>query len=71
MSGGILGTPCRVLFLALERAFRDGHPYLKWDDIAKAFGAYNGLRAESERTFDPFPKGPQKESVAVLKSMLA
>jgi hypothetical protein len=71
MSAGILGTPCRVAFLALERAFRAGRTYLKWDDIEKSFRAFNALRPESERTFDPFTNGPQKETVAVLKSMLA
>jgi hypothetical protein len=70
MSGGNLGTPCRVLFLALERAFRDGRPYLTWDDIEKAFRAYNALLPKKERTFDPFTKGPQKESVAILTSAL-
>lgn len=70
MSGGILGTPCRVLFMALDRAFRAGRPHLKWDDISKAFGAYNQLRPKNERTFDPFVKGPRKKSVDTLSSML-
>ncbi|UGX94811.1 TniB family NTP-binding protein [Bradyrhizobium barranii subsp. barranii] len=70
MSGGILGTPCRVLFMALDRAFRAGRPHLKWDDISKAFVAYNQLRPENERTFDPFVKGPRTESVATLSRML-
>ncbi|MHC2674472.1 hypothetical protein ACVI1J_006635 [Bradyrhizobium diazoefficiens] len=70
MSGGILGTPCRVLFMALDRAFRAGRPYLLWDDISKAFGAYNQLRPANERTFDPFVKGPRTESVATLSRML-
>lgn len=70
MSGGILGTPCRVLFLALERAFRDGRDHLIWDDIEKAFKAFNLLRPENERTFDPFNRGPNKESVAVVTRML-
>jgi hypothetical protein len=67
MSGGILGTACRMLFMALERAFRAGRSYLEWKDIETAFRAFNRLRPESERTFDPFPNGPKKKTIAILK----
>ncbi|MGY4345122.1 hypothetical protein ACVWXM_001586 [Bradyrhizobium sp. GM7.3] len=68
MSGGVLGTPCRVVYLALERAFRAGRPYLEWEDIEKAFRSLNRLRANPG--YDPFAEGPRKGTMATLKDAL-
>jgi hypothetical protein len=66
MCEGVLGVACRILRLALERAFRSGRPSLEWEDIESAFRAFN--RNQTKPAFDPFANGPKKETVGRLKA---
>jgi hypothetical protein len=66
MCEGVLGVACRVLRIALERAFNAGRPYLEWDDIESAFRAFN--RNQKKPGFDPFAEGPRKETLGRLKA---
>ncbi|MCA1411709.1 ATP-binding protein [Bradyrhizobium sp. NBAIM20] len=66
MCEGVLGVACRVLRMALERAFRDGRGSLEWSDIESAFRAFN--RNQTKPGFDPFAEGPNKSTLGRLKA---
>ena len=66
MSQGIPGVACRILRLALECAFRAERKWLEWNDVEAAFRAFN--RNHKKPGFDPFANGPQRETLARLKS---
>lgn len=63
---GILGTVHRIVRNSLLVAFRAGRRHLEWDDMAAAFRGWNA--AKKQPRFDPFARGPEKNTLAVLKS---
>lgn len=65
MCVGVPGVACRVLRMALERAFRNGRPSLEWNDIESSFRAFNNN--QKNPGFDPFANGPQKATLGRLK----
>ncbi|UFW48192.1 MULTISPECIES: ATP-binding protein [Bradyrhizobium] len=66
MCEGIPGVACRVLRMALERAFRNGRSSLEWSDIESSFRAFNNN--QKKPGFDPFAEGPKKDTLARLKA---
>ncbi|MCK1603458.1 ATP-binding protein [Bradyrhizobium sp. 166] len=66
MCAGVPGIACRVLRMALERTLRSGRTSVTWPDFESAFRAFNAT--EERPLFDPFAKGPRKETLGRLKA---
>jgi hypothetical protein len=66
MADGVIGTVCRIVTVACDRAFQRDRGYITWDDIAEGYRGW--LAATQQKGFDPFgKKGPHPATVAALK----
>lgn len=66
MCEGVPGVACKILKIALDRAFRAGRTSAEWRDLEAAFRAFN--RNQVRPGYDPFADGPKKETLGRLKA---
>jgi hypothetical protein len=69
MADGVIGIVSRILRMSLDRSLRNGRTTPTWEDLGNCFRAWN--RTRQKAGFDPWSRGPQRETLAYLQKDLS